>query len=57
MRFLLVSGKSKVKETTWAEILLHKLISEAPFGFTYRPTEIKDVLWFLSFVLSKILPL
>lgn len=57
MRFLLASGKPKVKETTWPEMLLHALISEAPFGFIYRPIEIKDVLWFLSFVLSKIFPL
>lgn len=35
-------------------MLLHELISEVPFGFIYRPLEIKNVLWFLSFVLSKI---
>lgn len=33
MTFLLASGKPKDKETTWPEMFLHALISEAPFGF------------------------
>lgn len=51
MRFLLARGKPGVKETTQPEMLLHELISEAPFGFIYQPIGIKDVLWFLSLAL------